>query len=455
MLQNNQIIKTKITKVDHHGTAIVDYKRDRIFVSNVLPQEEVNIKIGKRIKEGYVGKVIQIHKANEIRVKPQCGIYQNCGSCHFLHMKYEEQLKSKKRHIQNLCEQEHLSIHVHDVVGMQEPYAYRNKIIVGFKQDKQRNIIAGFYEEFSHHIIPFEHCLLHDEICDRIIQSIVKMMKKFRMEPYDEDRKKGLLRHVVLRKAKTTNEIMVVLVFGQKLFPGAKNFVSALTKEYPQITTVIQNINLRKTSVVLGDEERVLYGPGFIEDQLCNLRFRISSKSFYQINHDQCEVLYKKAIDLLAPKGNEVLIDAYCGIGTIGMYASSRVKEVIGVEINKEAIQDAQKNAKFNQVKNIRFLCDDASKFMVKLAADHKHIDAIIMDPPRSGSNEEFMDAVHKLNPENIIYISCDPVTQIRDLKYFKTLGYHTKDMYLYDMFPNTYHVESIVHLSKFHKLVK
>lgn len=449
MLKVNQVIQAIIQHVDSHGNGMIRVQKEQVIVPNVLLQEDVSVRITKKIKEGYAGEVTRIHKAHACRVKPECGIYQKCGSCHYLHMSYEAQLKTKKKAIENLCEQEKVSIKVQDVVGMKVPYAYRNKIIVGFSQDKQRNIIAGFYEEFSHRIIPFTHCLLHDEICDNIIQSIVKLMRKYRMEPYDEDRKKGLLRHVLIRKTSKTKELMVVLVIGQKIFPGANNFVSTLRKEYPQITTVIQNINMRKTSVVLGDEERTLYGPGYIIDELCGLRFRISSKSFYQINHDQCELLYKKAIELLKPKGNEILIDAYCGIGTIGMYASTFVKEVLGVEVNKDALKDAQNNAKSNQVKNIRFVCDDASAFMVQLAQKKTHVDAVIMDPPRSGSTEIFMDAVKQLHPEKVVYISCDPTTQIRDLKYFKKLGYIAHDMYLYDMFPNTYHVESIVKLVK------
>lgn len=447
MLKIDQILKVKIQQVDAHGIGIVRVQKDTVLVSNVLAQEEVSIKIVKKLKESYIGIVTHVHQAHEHRVKPECGIYHNCGSCHLLHMNYQAQLKSKKKAIVDVCKQEHISMRIHDVVGMDHPYAYRNKIIVGFKQDRQRNIIAGFYEEYSHRIIPFQHCLLHDEQCDQIIQSIVNLMKKFRMEPYDEDRKKGLLRHVLIRKASVTNEVMIVLVLAQKVFPGAKNFVSALIKQYPSIKTIIQNVNLRKTSIVLGDDEKTLYGPGFIEDELCGLRFRISSKSFYQINHDQCENLYKKAIELLQPNGSESMIDAYCGIGTIGMYASSFVKDVIGVELNKDAIKDAQNNARHNRVNNIRFVCDDAGKFMEKLASQKQSIDAVIMDPPRSGSSEIFMNALKQLNPKKVIYISCDPTTQIRDLKYFKKLGYETDDMYLYDMFPNTYHIESVVKL--------
>lgn len=449
MLKINQIIKAVIYRLDAHGNGIVKVQKDIISVPGVLLQEEVDIKIIKKVKSGYIGEVIQIHKSSPERVKPQCGIYEKCGSCHYLHMDYKAQLRYKKDVIQTLYKKENYTIKVHDVIGMEEPYAYRNKIIVGFSMDKKRNITAGFYEEYSHRIIPYKHCLLHDEVCDNIIQSVVSLMKRYHIEPYDEDRKKGLLRHVLIRKATITKEIMVVFVLGQKIFPGSRNFVSALTKAYPNIKTIIQNVNMRSTSIVLGNEEKTLYGSGFIEDELCGLRFRISSKSFYQINHDQCQRLYEKAIALLEPSGKETMIDAYCGIGTIGMYASSFVKEVIGVEVNKDAIKDAQNNAKYNRVKNIRFICEDAGKFMVSLANRKQHVDAVIMDPPRSGSTQVFIDALNALQPSKVIYVSCDPATQLRDLKYFKKLGYVAQDMYLYDMFPNTYHVETVCLLVK------
>lgn len=450
MLSINKIVSGRIHALEENGYGVLYIQRDRVFVKGVLPQEEVKVKIIKKLRDGYVGSVIEIIKKDKGRVKSNCGIYEKCGSCHLLHCSYAQQLELKKSQIEKELRSSSLSnIKVHDVVGMKHPYAYRNKIIVGFTKGKDCKVHAGFYEEYSHKIIPFEHCLLHDESCDKIIQSICGLMEKQRIEPYDEDRRRGFLRHVIIRKGTVSKQIMVVLVVNASTFPARKNFVQGLLKLHPEITTIVQNVNSRKTSIVLGNEERVLYGKGYIEDTLCGYTFRISAKSFYQINHDQCEVLYEKALSLCELKGQERLLDAYCGIGTIGMYASRFVKEVTGVELNKDAVQDAKNNAKLNQIKNIRFVAEDAGKFMVKVASQRQKYDVVIMDPPRSGSTREFMDACAKLSPKQILYISCDPMTQIRDLEYFKKLGYSTKDMYLVDMFPNTQHVETVCLMSK------
>lgn len=453
MVTLNQSVPVKIVGVSENGYGIAHVQKEILYVKQALPKEEGIAKVVKKLKQGYVAEMISFKKQDAGRVKSPCGIYHTCGSCHLLHSSYETQLRLKKEMVEDWLKKSSVSsMKVHDVFGMKTPYAYRNKIIVGFQRDKQRHIQAGFYEEFSHRIVPFQHCLLHDEAMDQIIQTIVKLMEKMRIEPYDEDRRRGLFRHVLLRKGTISGQIMVVLVVSSNTFPARKNFVSALRTAHPEITTIVQNVNSRKTSVVLGDEERVLFGKGYIEDTLCGYQYQISPRSFYQINHDQCEVLYEKALSMLTLRGNEVLLDAYCGIGTIGMSASGKVKQVIGVESNQKAVKDAMDNAKRNHVKNIRFVCQDASKYMSQAAAKREKIDVVIMDPPRSGSSEEFMNACAKLRPRQIVYISCDPKTQIRDLAYFKKLGYGSSEMVLVDLFPNTMHVETVVLMSRVEK---
>ncbi len=450
MIRNNQIITGTISYLDEASNGVLLHGKDRIFVRHVLEKEKVKVQIVKKIKEGYSAKLIDIIEASKNRVKPECGIYEKCGSCQLMHISKEGQKERKIAHLKSLCKKaKNLNLKVVDVDTMQEPYHYRNKMIIGFQKDRKGQIQAGFYEEFTHNVIPYNRCLLHPTICDDIIQFIVQLMKKMHIEPYDEDKRRGLFRHVLIRYGMVSKEIMVVLVLNQQVFPARKAFVSELTKRYPQITTIVQNVNTRKTSVVLGDQERVLYGPGFINDALCGLQFHISSKSFYQINHEQCEVLYKKGIDLLKLKGNETILDAYCGIGTIGMYASKFVKQVIGVELNKDAIEDAKKNAKLNNIKNIRFICDDAGKFMQKMANKKEHLDVVILDPPRAGSSEVFISSLAKLNPKKVLYISCNPQTQMRDLQLFAKYGYRFKEIHGVDMFPNTFHTESIVCLFK------
>ena len=340
---------------------------------------------------------------------------------------------------------------VQPIVGMKEPYHYRNKVHAVFDRERNGAIISGIYQAESHKVVRVDSCEIEDQKADEIIVSIRNLLKSFKIKTYDEDTGYGLLRHVLVRVGKHSGEIMVVLVLGSPILPSKNNFVKALRKLHPEITTIVLNVNNQKTSMVLGEKETVLYGKGYIEDTLCASIFRISSKSFYQINVEQTERLYKKAIALAALTGKERVIDAYCGIGTIGMIASAHAKEVIGVELNKDAVKDAIYNAKRNQVKNIRFYQNDAGKFMVEMAQQGEKADVVLMDPPRAGSTEEFIDSVATLNPSRVVYISCNPETQARDLKYFKTKGYAVKEICPFDLFPWTGHVETVVLLSKKH----
>ncbi len=448
MLKIGSIVQGKIERIDEQGNGVLKVKQDYVLIRNVLVNEQVKVKIEKRIKDAYLGSIVNIVVANKHRIKPKCGIYDKCGSCHLLHLDEVGQKEYKEQYLKNLVKQAKLPLKVDGVKMMDDPYAYRNKIIIGFQKGKQ-GVQAGFYEEFSHRIIPYTKCLLHPPICDDIIQSIVSLVKKFRLEPYDERNRRGILRHVLIRYGMVSKQIMVVFVCNNKVVPNMQAIIKSLTTTYPEIKSIVLNVNTRKTSIVLGNDEKVLYGKGYIEDTLCGLNFRISPKSFYQINHEQCEVLYQKAIDLLHLSGNEVLLDAYCGIGTIGMYASKYVKEVIGVEVNQDAVNDAKRNAKENGVNNIRFVCEDASSFMVKRAKAKQHIDVVVMDPPRAGSSEEFIKSVAYLKPKQVVYISCGPQSQMRDLKWFAKYGYNATNIEGVDMFPQTLAVETVVLLSK------
>lgn len=378
--------------------------------------------------------------------KTKCPVFKACGGCDWLDLSYEEQKKKKTAQMRKLLGPQ---IKVRDIIGMEEPFHYRNKVHGIIHRERSGKVISGIYREGTHEVIPVSNCLIEDETASNIISSIVKMTKSFKLVPYDEDTRRGFLRHILVRRGYNTKEVMVVLVTATAMFPSKNNFVKALIKEHPEITTIIQNINDKKTSMVLGNRDNVLYGRGYIEDVLCDSVFRISPSSFYQINSLQTEKLYNKAIELADFKGNETIIDAYCGIGTIGIIASSHVKEVIGVELNKDAIKDAIVNCKRNKVTNAKFINGDASEFMNGMAAEKKHIDVVMMDPPRSGSTKIFMDAASYLRPDKIVYISCDPVTLARDLKYFAQKGYKAKEVWPVDMFPQTEHIETVVLLSK------
>ena len=356
-------------------------------------------------------------------------------------MPYKQQLEQKQKNVQKLlkpfCKTE-------KIIGMEDPFHYRNKVHAVFGHKKDGTVISGTYEEGTHFIVPVDECLIEDQRADAIIRDIRDLLKSFKIKTYNEDTGYGLFRHVLIRTGFHSGQVMVVLVLGSPILPSKNNFVKALRKLHPEITTIILNVNGQKTSMILGEKETVLYGKGYIEDQLCGLTFRISSKSFYQINPVQTERLYGKAIELAGLTGKERVVDAYCGIGTIGLIASSRAKEVISVELNRDAVRDAIVNAKRNGIKNVRFYQNDASVFMSQMAEAGESADVVFMDPPRSGSDEKFMSSVIQLNPHKIVYISCDPYTQARDLKYFTKHRYKAVTAVPVDMFPATNHVEVV-----------
>ena len=375
----------------------------------------------------------------------KCPLYKKCGGCQLQNLSYAEQLKFKQRKVEKLLGE---FAHVEPIIGMAEPYHYRNKVQAAFATARNGKIISGVYQSGTHSIVCVDSCLTEDRKADEIIVSVRNMLRSFKIQPYDERSGSGTLRHVLVKRGFKTNQIMVVLVTAGPIFPAKNNFVKALRKEHPDITTIVHNINPYQTSLVLGERENVLYGTGKIEDELCGLTFRISPRSFYQINPVQTEVLYNTAMGYADMSGHEKVIDAYCGIGTIGLVASKRAGEVIGVELNRDAVHDAISNAKRNGIKNVRFFCDDAGEFMLGMAQDGEKADIVFMDPPRAGSDECFLSSLVTLAPKKIVYISCNPETQQRDLRLLTKRGYKVEKIQPVDMFPHTNHVETVVLLS-------
>ena len=363
-----------------------------------------------------------------------------------MNLSYPEQLKFKQAKVVKLLGSFH---RVNAIIGMENPFHYRNKVQAAFGRTRGGEIISGVYQSSTHNIVKIEKCLIEDKKADEIILTIRRLVKDFKLTVYDERRGNGFLRHVLVKRGFATNEIMVVLVTGTGVFPSKNNFIKALLNAHPEITTIVQNINNKFTSMVLGEKEAVLYGKGYIEDVLCGCTFRISPKSFYQINPVQTEILYGKAIEFAGLSGNERVIDAYCGIGTIGIVASKNAGEVIGCELNPDAIRDAKINAKINDIQNIKFVCADAGEFMVGMKEQGEKCDVLFMDPPRAGSDKKFLSCAVALSPEKIVYISCNPETQQRDLYYLIKNGYKVKKIQPVDMFPYTSHVETVVLLSK------
>lgn len=406
-----------------------------------MPQNKKNTY--KKQVRPHVPKTEAVADKTAVRI---CPVSRKCGGCQLMNMSYEDQLKFKQAKVVKLLGSFH---NVNKIIGMETPFHYRNKVQAAFGRTRGGEIISGVYQSSTHNIVKTDNCLIEDEKADEIILTVRKLLKSFKLTVYDERSSKGFLRHVLVKRGFATNEIMVCLVTGTSVFPCKNDFVKELLKIHPEITTIVQNINNKFTSMVLGDKEAVLYGKGYIGDVLCGCRFRISPKSFYQINPVQTEILYGKAIEFASLTGKERVIDAYCGIGTIGIVAAENAGEVIGVELNRDAVKDARVNAKINNTENIKFFCEDAGKFMVSMKNAGEKCDVLFMDPPRAGSSREFLSCAVTLNPEKIVYISCNPETQQRDLQYLTRNGYKVKKIQPVDMFPFTSHVETVVLLSQ------
>lgn len=378
--------------------------------------------------------------------KSRCPYSNRCGGCQYIDLSYDKQLKKKQKQLEELLSS---FGKLEPIIGMENPDYYRNKVHAVFGLDAKKRQVAGVYEAKTHRVVDVESCFLENQKATAIIRTIKDMLKSFKMKTYDEDTGYGLLRHVLIRTGKQTGQIMVVLVLGSPILPSKNNFVKALISKHPEISTIVVNVNNKNTSMVLGEKEQVIYGKGYIEDVLCGKVFKISPKSFYQVNPVQTEKLYKTAIAYAGLTGKETILDAYCGIGTIGMIASEHAKRVIGVELNSDAVKDAVNNAKRNQIKNMEIYNKDAGQFMVQLAQQKEKIDVVFMDPPRAGSDEAFLSSVVICNPAKVVYISCNPETLARDLKYLTGHGYKVKKMQGVDMFPNTGHVETVALLSR------
>lgn len=382
---------------------------------------------------------------NNDNKNPICPYRRKCGGCQLTNMTYPEQLSHKQKTVIRLLGS---FCHVDEIIGMEYPYRYRNKAQYAFSSVNGRTV-SGVYQSSTHRIVDIDTCLLTDEKADEIVQTVKKLLKSFKLRAYNEKNGQGFLRHLLIKTGFKSGEIMVVMVTGTEEFPKKRSFVNALLKAHPEITTVVQNVNNRFTSMVLGEKSTVLYGDGKITEELCSLKFRISPKAFYQINPIQTEILYNKALEFADFKGDETVIDAYCGTGTIGLIASKSVKKVIGVEINADAVKDAKENAKINDIKNAVFYTADAGKFMTELASQNEKIDAVIMDPARAGADIPFLSSLVKLSPKKIVYVSCNPETLARDLRYLVKHGYKVKKIQPVDMFPHTEHVETVVLMSR------
>ena len=434
------------------GIAKIDNKYP-IFIEGALKGEKVKVRIVKVNKNFAYGKLMEVLEASEERVNPPCAIYKRCGGCKLQHASYKAQLDFKWDRVKD-CVSKIGKLDPSIVkypLGMEEPWRYRNKVQlpIGLINGEVK---IGFFAPRSHDIIDMESCLIQDEIGDKVVKLTREWIEKFNIRPYNVDGEydeKGIVRHIMIRRGFTTNEVMVVLVTNGEKLPHKEEFVDLMVKNIPGIKSIIQNINSKKTNVILGLESKTLWGEDTISDYIGDFRFNISPLSFFQVNPTQTEVLYGKALEYANLTGNEEVFDAYCGTGTITLFLSQKAKKVYGVEIIPQAIDNAWINAKENKVDNVEFFVGESEVVIPDLINKGVKADVVVVDPPRKGCDKKLLDAITNINAKKIVYVSCDPSTLGRDLQVLEENGYKTLEVQPVDMFPNTSHVENVAKLIK------
>lgn len=449
MIKKNDYYETTCIDISHEGFGVCKIDNFIIFVPDLITGEKAKIKIVKMDKSYGYGRLIELIEPSIYRIEPRCPVSSICGGCQLSHISYDYQKEIKKNIVKNTFKKiANIDINVHDVIGMNDPYYYRNKmqVPVGIKDNK---LVYGYYHLNSHDIIPIKGCLISSALSNRLLEKIIFLLEKYKNDAYNEITLNGNIRHIIIKHGFKTNQLMLIIVTNKDSIKNINEIIDELLKEF-DVTTIIQNINDKKTNTIMGEKEIVLYGNGYIFDYLEDIRLKISSKSFYQINPVQTEKLYTKAVEIANLDNNDIVLDAYSGIGSISLFVSKYVDKVYGIEIVSAAVKDAIENARINEIKNVEFICGDVEKEILKLS--NKKIDVVFLDPPRKGCSNQFLDTIIKINPKKIIYISCNVSTQSRDVLYLLGQGYKVGDAYPFDMFPQTYHIENIVLLERIDK---
>lgn len=450
VIEKNEVREGQVIDLTHEGHGVVKLDRYPIFIPNALINETIEYKVIKVKKNFAIGKLIDIKAKSEERVEPPCVYYYKCGGCQLQHMTYQAQLNMKKEQVINLFQRKagFKDTVIHDTVGMDNPWYYRNKSQIPVGKNDEQNVIMGYYRQRSHQIIDMDECLIQDNIHQDVMNKIKLWFNELNVSTYNEHKKQGLMRHVVIRTGHHSGELMVVFVTNVKKFKQSAIMVEKLLTAFPNIVSIKHNINDTHSNVIMGQTSHTLYGKDEIQDTLSDVTFKINDQSFYQINSVQTEKLYQKAIDYAELQGEETVLDTYCGIGTIGLYMAPKAKHVYGVEIVAEAIADAQQNATLNQFENTTFVCGKAEEVILKWKADGIKPDVVMVDPPRKGCDESFLDTLLELNPRKIVYISCNPSTQQRDAQQLAT-QYKLTQITPVDMFPHTTHVETVAQFER------
>ena len=426
------------------GEGIAKIDNFTIFVPDAIVGEKVKIKIVKVLSSHGFGKIIDILQESEYRNESDCDTYSRCGGCDLRHINYDYTLKIKENKILNLLKKEKLDIKVNNCIEMDNPHFYRNKLQYPFGTDNSGNPVMGVFAKRSHDVIKTQNCNIQDKLCQEIANYIFDFLRNEKISVYDEKRLNGLMRHIIVRIGKKTNEVMIILVTNKGEFDKLEELVKGVVKKYPEVKTIVRNINSKNTNVILGSENKIVYGKGYIYDELLGYKFKISPMSFYQVNPVQTEKLYSKAIEYAELTGNETIFDLYCGIGTIGICASGKAKKLYGIETIEDAIKDAKENAKLNNIKNAEFFVGDVEKELPEFLKREKiSPDVVFLDPPRKGCEKIVLDTLMKIKPKKIVYISCNPATFVRDIKLLQE-KYEANEITPVDMFPYTNHVECV-----------
>jgi 23S rRNA (uracil1939-C5)-methyltransferase len=449
----NSIHVVEISGMTHEGQGVGRIEGFTVFVEGALEGEYVEIKIIKIAKNYAVGKLIRIVKQSEARISPFCEFFKGCGGCSLQHMDYAEQLKFKtnlvKENIKRIGKQE--DVIVHDTIGMGNPFNYRNKAQFPVALSKG-TCAVGFYAKRSHDVIDVETCGIQNNISDKVREILRKFIKQNNLSIYDEISHKGLIRHIMVRTGFNTGEVMVVIVINGEDILERQQVIGSLVRNIPEISSIFLNINKSKSNVVLGEKNIKIYGKDTISEYIGKYKFNISPPSFFQVNPLQTEVLYEKAIEYAGLTGKETVFDLYCGIGTISLFLAERAKKVYGIEVIEDAVRDAKINADQNGVENVEFITGEAEKVVPEMYQRGIKADVVVVDPPRKGCDEVLLSTLVAMVPDRIVYVSCNPATLARDLKYLGDHGYRTVETQPVDMFPWTGHVECVVLMSRVEK---
>lgn len=448
MYQKNQYFEGVCEDYTHDGMGIVKADGFTYFVKGMLVGEAGQLKVIKVLKHYGVARLISLNIISPERVDPPCPVYKACGGCHLQHLSKKGQQAFKTKRIKDVLERiGHVKCEVLPTVMMEHPWHYRNKVQLPCGM-KDGHLITGFYKQRSNEIVASDYCWIQNEDGNELALKTREVLDEYKIRAYDKITHQGCLRHILVKTAVATGELMLVLITNGEPFKHKEEIVSRLTKQFPHLKTIVQNINERHDNVILGDKEIVWYGNGYIEDEMGHVRFRISSRSFYQVNPEMAWKMYQKVVELACLNGTQVVIDAYCGIGTISLFLAKYAKKVYGVEIVDQAIHDAKENAKLNGIENVEFYVDDAGAFMKEKAKSSELIDVVVVDPPRKGLSQIFLDSLIVLHPKRVVYVACDISTMARDMAYLQDHGYTCDFAQGFDQFYGTYHIECVASLT-------